>query len=149
MIKIGQGCKVTFPLVLDVILHIEVDGDVGSHAGRPAFSNLGLGHLHDGEGGDGLRHPRPPAEHHSTVLRLPVKGRGEGQTQTGDRESDERCGRLSRRKPTHGATAYLFTFCRKQTRKVPTWLDIMGTLIMLSNGFPNAAQQMPQSFNKR
>lgn len=77
-----------------------------------------------------------------------------------DRESDECCGQLSRRKPVgfgrwwevwgaaHGAAAYLFTFCQKQTRKVPTSLDIMGTLIMLSNGFPNAAHQMPQPFNK-
>lgn len=73
MDNLGWRCYVTFPLVLDVILHVEVDGDVGSHAGRPAFSYLGLGHLHDGEGGDGLRHPGPAAEDHAAVLRLPVR----------------------------------------------------------------------------
>lgn len=69
----GQSASFTFPLMLDVILHIEVHCDVGSHAGRPAFSYLGLGHLHDGEGGDGLRHPGPPPKHHAAVLRLPAR----------------------------------------------------------------------------
>lgn len=74
--KMGQSASFTFPLMLDVILHIEVHCDVGSHAGRPAFSYLGLGHLHDGEGGDGLRHPGPAAKHHAAVLRLPVRDGG-------------------------------------------------------------------------
>lgn len=72
----GQSASFTFPLMLDVILHIEVHCDVGSHAGWPAFSYLGLGHLHDGEGGDGLRHPGPAAKHHAAVLRLPVRDGG-------------------------------------------------------------------------
>lgn len=41
----------------------------------------------------------------------------------------------------------LIYFCRNN-KKVSTSLDIMGTLIMLSNGFPNVVHQMPQPFNK-
>ena len=70
---------VTFPLVLDVVAYVQVDGDVGADAGGPVLPDVGLGHLHDGEGGDGLSHPGPAPEHHAPVLRTPVsEGRGKG-----------------------------------------------------------------------
>ena len=61
--------------MLDVVSDVEVDGDVGAHTGGPVLPDVGLGHLHDGEGGDVLGHPGPAPEHCAPVLRLPVKGR--------------------------------------------------------------------------
>lgn len=88
-----QFRSVTFPLVLDVVLHVEVDGDVGPHARRPAFANVGLGHLHDGKGSDGLGHPGPAAKHHSAVLGLPVGVCMCGRTdrKEGDSERCDKC----------------------------------------------------------
>lgn len=39
----------TFPLVLDVIFDIEVNSDICSYTSRPALSNVGLGHFHNGK----------------------------------------------------------------------------------------------------
>jgi len=91
-----------------MILYIEVNGDVSSHAGRPALPNIGLGNLHDRKGGDGLSHPGPASEHHSAVLRLPAQR----ETQ---QDVNKRSGLLARMKSdgfrgAHGTTAYLFTF---------------------------------------
>ena len=61
--------------MLDVVSDVEVDGDVGADAGGPVLPDVGLGHLHDGEGGDVLSHPGPSPEHRAPVLRLPVRGR--------------------------------------------------------------------------
>ena len=58
--------------MLDMILHIEVNSDIGSNASRPALPNVGLGHLHYGESGDGLSHPGPAPKHRPTVLWLPA-----------------------------------------------------------------------------
>src|SRR4029434_7964171 len=56
-----------------MIAHIEVDGDVGADTCWPALADVGLGHLHDGEGHDGLSHTSPTAKHHTTIFRLPVR----------------------------------------------------------------------------
>lgn len=71
---------------------------------------------------------------------------------TDNKKLDRRCGLSSRLKSVgfrtaHGTTAYLFTFAGND-KQVATTLDIMGALIMLSNGFPNMVYQMSQSFNK-
>lgn len=54
--------------MLDMILYIEVNSDIGSHTGRPALSDVRLGNLDYGKGGDRLSHPGPASKHHSTVL---------------------------------------------------------------------------------
>lgn len=59
---------ITFPLMLDMILYVEVDGDVGSDSSRPALSNIWLGNFHNREGGDWLSHPGPAPKHDSTIL---------------------------------------------------------------------------------
>lgn len=79
----------TFPLVLDMILHIEVHGDISSHTGGPALPNIGLGNLYYGERADGLSHPGPAPKHRSAVLRLPA------QRDRRNKESDKCCGLLS------------------------------------------------------
>lgn len=59
---------ITFPLMLDVIFDIEVNGDISSYAGRPALPNVGLCDLHDGKGGDVLSHPGPAPKHYAAIL---------------------------------------------------------------------------------
>lgn len=58
----------TFPLMLDMILYIEVDGDVSSNASWPALSDVGLGNLYYGKRGDRLSHPSPSSKYHSAIL---------------------------------------------------------------------------------
>lgn len=58
----------TFPLMFDMILYIEVNSDISSHAGRPALSYVGLGNLYNGKRGDRLSHPGPAPKHHATVF---------------------------------------------------------------------------------
>lgn len=137
--------------MLDVILHVEVDGDVGSYPGRPALSDVGLGHLHYGEGGDGLSHPGPAAEHHPAVLGLPVGGTGETASQTVRQSAPGCCQDRNNRwdlgQREAPLLACLLLLWKKTSKSLPP-LDIMGTLNMLSNGFPNVAHQMSQSLNK-
>lgn len=79
----------TFPLMFDVILYIEVNCNVGSDTSRPALPNVRLGNLNNGERADGLSHPGPASEHHTSILRFPVK---KDRRQT----LDNRRGQLSR-----------------------------------------------------
>lgn len=54
--------------MLDMILHIEVNSDISSDTSRPALSDVGLGNLYYGKGGDRLSHPGPAPEHHSAIF---------------------------------------------------------------------------------
>lgn len=59
---------ITFPLMLDMILYVEVYGDISSDTSRPALSDVGLGDLYYGKRSDGLSHSGPTPKHHSTIF---------------------------------------------------------------------------------
>ena len=50
------------PLVLDVVLHTQVDGDVGPHPRGLLFPDVGFGDLHDADGEEGEGHAGPASE---------------------------------------------------------------------------------------
>ncbi len=50
------------PLVLDVVLHTQVDGDVGPHPRGLLFTDVGFGYLHDADGEEGEGHAGPASE---------------------------------------------------------------------------------------
>lgn len=62
----------TFPLRFDVVLHIEVQGDVSTDSSRPVLSNVRLCHFNNGEGHNGLCHSSPSPKHYATIFGLPT-----------------------------------------------------------------------------
>lgn len=54
--------------MLDMILYVEVYGDISSDTSRPALSDVGLGDLYYGKRSDGLSHSGPTPKHHSTIF---------------------------------------------------------------------------------
>lgn len=104
---------ITFPLMFDVILYIEVNGHIGSNAGGPALSDVGLGNFYDGKCSDDLCHPGPASKHYSSIFWLPVWKERED-------KSVRRSELLTRLKSVgfraaHGTTADLFTFVATTT----------------------------------
>lgn len=65
------NCQVTFPLILDVVSDIQIDGDICTNSGWPVFTDVGFGNLDYSESHNGLGHPCPTTEHYATILRLP------------------------------------------------------------------------------